>query len=142
MKYTHTSWKNRRYYPFNFNFSISTFRQLVRYIHYMPSPYGQNNYIIDTLKQDNITNINYQHPHNSQLKLKDIYKRNLKSRKTIVFSLLVPFIMQDIFTTRRYAFQIHLKENSDFRQSLSVSKDIFDSIFLYPNVSNVSLDFK
>ena len=56
-------------FQFQFQHSISTFRQLVYYIHYMPSPYGQNNNIKDTLKQDNITNIDYQHPHNSQLKL-------------------------------------------------------------------------
>ena len=60
-----------------FNFSISTCRQLVRYIHYMPSPYGQNNNIIDALKQDNITNIDYQHPHNSQLKLEHIKRKRL-----------------------------------------------------------------
>ena len=58
-------------------FSISIFRQLVCYIHYMPSPYGQDNNIIDTLKQDNITNIDYQHPHNSQLKLEHIKRKRL-----------------------------------------------------------------
>ena len=47
----------------------------------MPSPYGQNDNKIDTLKQDNITNINYQHPHNSQLKLEYV-----KGNRLIRFS--------------------------------------------------------
>ena len=44
----------------------------------MPSPYGQNNSKIKTLKQDNFTNINYQHPHNSQLKLEHIKGRLIR----------------------------------------------------------------
>ena len=136
-------YRRRRYYGLKIRHQFQFLHFGNSYVAWviMPSPYGQNNDIIDTLKQDDIsTDINYQHPHNSQLKSKDIYKRNLKSRKTIIFSLLVPSIIQDIFTTWRYAFQIHLKENTDFRQSVSASKDILNDIFLHPSVSNVSQD--